>query len=227
MRKIYLFFFLVFSASIAFSQYNYNKYNYYSVGVKLGPDFYSYKMDDNKNGDFDPVFNYSIGVAGEYYFSWLIEFHGSVNYSSRNFAIDWYYPNIPVGPDDPEVLIRTEHSMSYINIPLEARFNVLYLNWLKVNIGAGFMTDWRFKPGETQYYNNGKIIDSEQYWQTKDFTRVLVSFPVSLNLKFYIDRHSCVEVSTAYYFYVNRMQSDYLSKPANAITPRVAFYYEW
>ena len=205
MKHFLLLFIILFSVNRSFSQYNYNKFNYYTVGAKLGPDFYFYDMDENKNGTFDNTINYSIGVSGGYYFSWLFEFHGAVYYSNRNFGIDWSYPGIPVGPDDPKVLTRSEYKMSYINFPLEARFNLLYLNWMKLNVGTGIMPDFRFKPRETQYYNDGDIVESEQYWQTKDFTRVLFAIPVSLNFKFYYDRHISIEASCSYYQYINRM----------------------
>ena len=227
MKKIFLLLIILFSVSSAFSQYNYNKFNYYTVGLKLGPDFYFYNMDENKNGTFDNNFDYSIGVSGGYYFSWLIEFHGAAYYSNRNFAIDWHYPGIPVGPNDPKVLTRSEYRISYLNFPLEARFNVLYLNWMKLNVGTGIMPDFRFKPRETQYYNNGDIVDSDQYWQTKDFTRLLIAIPFSLNFKFYFERHISMEVSGSYYLYLNRMQEDFLTKPGSAVATRLAVYYEW
>ncbi len=227
MRKIYIILFFMLLVFSLKAQYNYSKFNYYNVGIKLGPDFYSYKMDENKNGTFDQLFNYSIGVAGGYYYSWIFEFHASINYSDRRFAIDWHYPGIPVGPNDPQVLIRSEYHMKYINIPMEARVNALYLNWMKLNFGVGIMPDFRFKPQEIQYYNDGTTIDSKQYWQAKDFTRVLIAFPLTMNIKFYIDRHISIEASAAYYFYVNRMQTDFQSNAANAVATRVAVFYEW
>ncbi|OYT10670.1 MAG: hypothetical protein B6I18_07910 [Bacteroidetes bacterium 4572_112] len=218
---------LLFTLNISYSQYTNNSYNYYSVGIKMGPDYYKYTMNEDKDISIDMKTNYSAGISGAYYISWLFELHASVYYSNRDFAIDWHYPNIGVGPNDPEVLIRTEYTMQYISIPMEARINALYLNWMKLSFGTGLLTDWRFKPQETQYYNNGKIIVSEQYWQTKDFTRVLLAVPLSANMKVYLGQHLSIEASAAYYFYLNRMQTDYFSKPANAFVPRLAFFYEW
>ncbi len=225
-RICFVLFFIVFTLSLK-AQYNYSKFNYYAVGVKLGSDIYNYKMDDNKYGEFDRMFNYTVGVAGAYYYSWIFEFHGSINYSDRRFAIDWQYPYNSVGSLDPKTLTRTEYRMKYINIPVEARINALYLGWVKLNFGVGIMPDFRFKPKETQYYNDGEILESEQYWRAKKFTRVLIAFPLSANAKFYLDRHYTIELSTSYYLYVNKMQKEFLSTPANAIIPKLAIYYEW
>ncbi len=225
-RITFVLFFVVLMLGVK-AQYNYSKFNYYAVGVKLGGDIYNYKMDPAKNGSFDRMFNYTVGVSGAYYYSWIFEFHGSVNYSDRRFAIDWEYPLNSVEPGDLRTLIRSEYRMKYINIPLEARVNALYLGWMKLNFGVGIMPDFRFKPNETQYYNDGDIIESEQYWRAKKFTRLLIAFPITGNIKFYLDRHFTIEFSAAYYIYANRMQKEFLSKPANAIIPRVAMYYEW
>lgn len=219
---------LVFSFIViaSYGQYNYNKYNYYSVGVKLGPDFYSYTIDDGKNADIVPEFNFSLGVSGAYYVTWNFEVHAAIYYSRRKFAIDWNYPGISIGLD-PKVRVRSDHYMNYINIPIEARINALYLSWMKLNFGVGIMPDFRFKPREKTTYNTGDIVDSDQYWGSKHFTRILIAFPLSMNLKFYLSRHITIEASAYYYLYVNRMHKKYLTKPGNAIAPRLGVFYEW
>lgn len=221
MKSLFVIIVLIAFGLTAKSQYNYNKYNYYVLGLQLGNDVYKYNFDDSKRMVEDPEFNYSFGISGGYYYNWIVEFHGSLNFSSRNLALNWNYPS------SPDALQRSYYKLRYINIPLEARINALYLQWMKLNFGAGVMLDFRFIPKEFLTYQDGSEVESIKYWSTKKFTKVLVALPLSLNWKFYINRHYTMQLSGYYYLYANRMHKDYLLSPATAFAARLGFYYEW
>ncbi len=206
---------------LAKGQYNYNKYNYYALGFHLGQDIYNYNFDEAKKMTEDQQFNYSFGITGGYYYNWLIEFHGAINFSSRNLLLNWDYPS------SPDALKSSFYKLRYINLPFEARFNVLYLQWMKLNVGAGLMFDFRFRPKEFLTYQDGSEVESIKYWNTKKFSRVLVAFPLSLNWKIYINRNYTIQLSGSYYLYANRMHKEYLAKPATAYITRLGVFYEW
>jgi|GEM_PF-2506318 hypothetical protein len=203
------------------AQYHRKKFNYYTIGVKLGPDFINYKIDPNKNFSDIPKLNFSVGVSGGYYYYWLLEFHGALLYSSRNWYLDWTLS------ENPEAIDETKYVLQYISLPLEARYNVLYLNEWKVSVGTGIFFDFRLKPKEYKFYNDGSFQESVKYWNSKNFTKILVGLPLTLNIKFYLDRHNTIELGGAYNLYFNRMHKDYLLKPGSSYTARLAFYYEW
>jgi len=221
MKYLYFILLFVFFGNIAKGQYNYNKYNYYVLGVHFGNDIYQYNFDESKKMIEKPQFNYSFGISGAYYYSYLIEFHGSLNFSSRNLKLNWNYPT------SPDALSTSFYKLRYINIPLEARINALYLQWMKLNVGAGIMFDFRLIPKEFLTYQDGSEKESIKYWRSKKFTKVLVAMPLSLNWKIYINRHYTVQLSGYYYLYVNRMHREYLSSPAKATAARLGVYYEW
>ncbi len=221
MKKVLLFLLLFFASGLLKAQFNYNKYNYYSLGVHLGPDFYNYSFDKAKKLTESPQFNYSFGVSGAYYYNWLIEFHGSVNFSSRNLSLNWSFP------DSSDALKNSYYVLRYINIPLEITVNALYLDWMKLNFGVGVMPDFRIRPREFLTYNNGQVSESVKYWNSKKFTSVLVAFPLSMNLKFYINRHYTIQLSAVYLIYANEMHREYMTKSATAINSRLGVYYEW
>jgi hypothetical protein len=219
-RILFLFGFVLFVFSLK-AQYNYNKYNYYSVGIKTGPDFYDYSIDKNKLAEVSPNINFSVGVSGAYYVTWFFEVHGSINYSSRNLTLDWLFP------PNPDALAVSEYKLHYINIPLEARINALYLNFMKLNFGLGLMPDFRFRPKEFLTYQDGHTEESIKYWGSKNFRSVLIAVPMSMNMKFYLDRHYTIELSGSYYMYLNKMHKDYLDKAGTALALRLGFFYEW
>ena len=221
MKKIVLIFGFVFSVFALMAQYNYNKYNYYSVGISMGPDFYMYDFDKKMNVKEDPQFNFSVGVHGAYYVTWVFEVHASINYSTRNLSLIWDYPS------SPDALAESYYKMSYINIPIEARVNALYFSWMKLNFGFGLMPDFRFRPKEFLTYQDGTTSESVKFWNTKNFRSFLVAAPVSMNFKFYLGRHYTIELSGSYYLYLNKMHKDYLNKPTTALATRIGMAYEW
>jgi hypothetical protein len=203
------------------AQYNYNKFNYYSLGIKAGPDFYTHTLDPNKKMTIDPTFNMSVGISGAYYVVWYFEVHGSIQYSSRNISF------IHTLSTNPDALFLSEYKISYLNIPLEGRFNVLYNNIVKLNLGIGLMPDFRFRPKEFLTYNDGQRIESIKYWSSKNYTKVLFAFPASAHAKFYLDRHYTLEVGGTYYFYMNRMHKEFFTQPSNGLAIRLGVFYEW
>lgn len=222
MRNLTLLFVFVLFSIIAKGQYNYNKYNYYALGIHLGNDIYNYDFDASKKMVEDPQFNYTFGISGGYYYNYLFEFHGSLNFSSRNLLLNWDYPS------SPDALQSSYYKLRYINIPVEARFNILYLQWMKLNAGAGLMFDFRIAPKEILTYQDGSEIESIKYWNTKKhWTKVLIAMPLSLNWKIYINRHYTFQLSGYYYLYANKMHKEYLNSPATALATRLGVYYEW
>ncbi len=203
------------------AQYHYSKFNYYSLGLSVGPDLYSYSFDEAKSITNDKKFNYTIGVSGAYYATWIFEIHASINYSSRNMTLLWDFPA------DSNALAKSEYKLSYLNIPIELRANILYLNWMKFNLGIGIMPDFRFRPQETLTFQDGESRVSVKFWGSKNFAPFLFAFPFSANFRFYINRHITVGIGASYYLYVNKMHTDYLSSPANALVIRSGFYYDW
>lgn len=219
-RIIFILFFIAVGYAV-FAQANYNKYNYYSVGIKLGPDFYNYDLDQSKLMSLEPSTNFSFGVTGAYYVSWVFEVHGNINFSSRNLTLLWDFP------EAPDALAKSEYKLNYINIPLEARVNALYFNWMKLNFGMGLMPEFRFRPREFLTYQDGSSAESFKFWGTKNFKSFLFAIPLSMNMKFYLDRHLTIEFNASYYLYLNKMHTDYLDKPANALATRIGISYEW
>lgn len=187
----------------------------------MGPDFYMYNFDESKKVTYSPQTNFSIGAHGAYYVSWVFEVHASINYSSRNLTLLWDFPS------SPDALAESYYKMNYINIPIEARINALYFNWLKLNFGIGLMPDFRFRPKEYLTYQDGSTSESLKFWNTKNFRSVLIAVPLSANFKFYLGRHYTLEFSGSYYMYLNKMHKDYLKQPGQAVATRVVLSYEW
>ena len=221
MNRIFIIVVFVFSFMSMKGQYHYSKFNYYSLGLSFGPDMYSYSFDAAKNITNDDKFNYTIGLSGAYFATWIFEVHASLNYSSRNMTLLWDYP------EDPNAIAKSEYKLNYLNIPIELRVNALYLNWMKLNLGVGIMPDFRFKPKEILTYQDGNTQESIKFWGTKNFAPFLFAFPFSANLRFYLNRHYTIGFGASYYLYVNKMHTNYLTSPANAVTIRAGLYYDW
>ena len=221
MKKLFIVIVFIVSFASVQGQYNYSKFNYYSLGLRLGPDMFSYDLDEVKNITKDDNFNFTIGVEGAYFITWLFELHASINWSSRNMTLLWNYPT------DPDALAKSEYKLNYLNVPIEIRFNALYLNWMKLNIGAGIMPDFRFRPKEFLTYQDGRVDESIKFWSTKNFTSVLFAFPLSVNATIYINRHYNIALGVGYNVYVNKIHKDYLVSPANSLIIRAGMSYDW
>ena len=215
----------VFSISVfkAGAQYYYASYNYYTVGFKGGYDVYSYDFDPGQNVSYEAQPNFSLGVTGAYYATFLIELHADLAYSTRNFNVRWHLP------DDPEGMVPalSEYKLAYIRVPLQARINAIYLNWVKLNLGAGIMPEFRLRPQEKVTYQNGSTSESQDAWLTKNFTSVLVAVPFSANLKINFSRHVAMELSAYYYLYLNEMHKEFMLKPGSAYGFYAGMFYEW
>lgn len=221
-NKALILFFLIISTT-ASAQYYYASYNYYTLGVKGGYDMYNYSFDKTQQISYEMMPNFSFGVSGGLYLSYLFELHADLRYSIRNFNIRWDYPQDPTGL----VPARSEYKLSYVQIPIQGRINALYFNWFKMNIGIGIMPEIRLRPSETVTYQNGTTNESEDAWLTKNFTSVLVAVPISANFKFNLSRHVAIEASANYYYYLNKMHSDYLTKPGYAFGFYAGVFYDW
>lgn len=220
-KGLLLFFLIVSSAASA--QYYYASYNYYTIGVKGGYDVYNYSLDKSEQISYEMQPNFSVGASGGLYLSYLFELHADLRYSMRNFNIRWDFPQDPTG----QVPARSEYKLSYIQLPIQARINALYFNWFKMNIGVGIMPEVRLRPGETVTYQNGTTSKSEDSYLTKNFSTVLVAIPISANFKFNLSRHVAIEVSANYYYYLNEMHTDYMTKPGTAFGIYTGVYYDW
>ena len=214
---------LLFASSISYAQYNYGAYNYYTLGFKAGYDIASYSFDEAQQMTYIQQPNLNFGVSGGYYISYLLELHADFRYSIRNFDLEWNYPADPTG----QVPALSEYKISYISVPVQLRLNALYLRWVKLNIGAGLMPDFRLRPSETVTYQNGNVSESNKSWLTKGFSGVMVSVPLSAHLKINLSRHFAIEASATYYYYLTKMHQDYMTKPGTTIGFNAGFFYDW
>ncbi len=221
-NKVLILFFLIISINVS-AQYHYASYNYYTLGVKGGYDIYNYSFDNSQHISYEMRPNFSFGVSGGLYLSYLFELHADLRYSIRNFNILWDYPHDPSGM----IPALSEYQLSYIQVPIQARINALYFNWVKLNIGVGLMPEFRLRPGETITYQNGSTSESQKTWLTKNFSSVLLAVPISANLKFNLSRHVAIEISANYYYYFNKMHTEYMTKPGSAFGFYTGMYYDW
>lgn len=219
---VILFIFMVLAMG-SFAQYNYGSYNYYTLGVKAGYDVYNYSFDETQQMTYDMQPNFNFGVSGGLYLSYLLELHADFRYSIRNFNLKWDFPQDPTG----QVPQYSEYKMSYISVPMQLRFNALYMKWVKLNVGIGLMPDFRLRPQETVTYQNGNINESNQTHLTKNFSSVLVAVPMSVNLKINFSRHMAIEFSGNYYYYLNKMHKDYMTKNGTGFGLNAGFFYDW
>jgi hypothetical protein len=221
-KKLLLLIFVVSGLSVS-AQYYYASYNYYTIGLKGGYDNYTYTFDENQSINYEAQPNFSIGVTGGYYISWLFEAHADLRYSTRNFNIRWSYPLDPQGA----VPALSEYQLAYIQVPIQGRINAVYTNWVKLSLGTGLLTEFRLRPQERVTYQNGSISESQKSWLTKDFTAVLVGIPFSANLKINLSRHVALEFSGYYYLYLNKMHQVYMTKPGSSLGFYGGVFYEW
>ena len=219
---VFIFFFMI-AAFASNAQYNYGSFNYYTLGAKGGYDVYNYTFDEVQQMSYDIQPNFNFGISGGLYLSYLLELHADFRYSIRNFNLKWDYPIDPTG----QVPAYSEYKMSYISVPVQLRFNAIYARWVKLNIGVGLMPDFRLRPQETVTYQNGSTNESNKTYLTKNFTSVLVAVPMSANLKINFSRHTAIEFSANYYYYLNKMHKDYMTKNGTAFGFNVGFFYDW
>jgi hypothetical protein len=221
-KVIFLFLFSLLSTG-AYAQYNYGAFNYYTLGVKAGYDIYSYSFDETQQMTYEVQPNFNFGVSGGLYLSYLLELHADFRYSIRNFNLKWDFPQDPTG----QVPALSEYKMSYISVPVQLRLNAIYLKWVKLNIGVGLMPDFRLRPQETVTYQNGSTSESNKTYLTKNFAPVLIAVPMSANLKINFSRHIAIEFSGNYYYYLNKMHTDFMTANGTAIGFNAGFFYDW
>jgi len=222
-RNFIILFFLLFVGLQSNAQYNYGSYNYYTLGVKGGYDIYDYSFDESQQMAFLVQPNFNFGISGGLYLSYLLELHADFRYSIRNFDLKWDYPQDPTG----QVPALSEYQMSYISVPIQLRINAIYAKWVKLNFGVGIMPDFRLRPQETVTYQNGSTNESNKSYLTKNFTGVLVAVPLSANLKINFSRHVAIELSANYYYYLNKMHKDYMTKNGAGYGFNAGVFYDW
>jgi len=205
------------------SQYNYRVFNYFTAGVKGGYEIYHYNMDPKRSVEHVVLPNYSFGLTGGYYLRYFIEFHIDLLYANRDFTVKWLYPNDPIG----DVPAQSTYKVNYLSFPMQARFNFVYTNWVKMNVGVGIMPEIRLKPHEIVTFQNGKIAESFDDFLTKDFRRGLFAFPLSLHSKFSFNRHYSTEISANYFYYVVKMNKILMKSPGYGYSFFLSFYYDW
>jgi len=222
-RSFIVIFFILFYGLQSNAQYNYGAYNYYTLGVKGGYDVYDYSFDESRQMYHIVQPNFNFGISGGYYLTYLLELHADFRYSIRNFDLRWDFPEDPLG----EVPAFSEYKLSYISVPIQLRINAIYARWVKVNVGAGLMPDFRLRPYETVIYQNGNTNVSKHSYLTNNFTGVLVAIPLSVNLKINFSRHIAIEFSANYYYYLNKMHKDFMTKAGKAYGFNAGFFYDW
>jgi hypothetical protein len=207
----------------AYSQHGYAHFNYYSVGGKLGYDYYNLTLDKYLNGTVNSQSSFNISASGAYYATWLFEFHGDVRFSYRSLNFNW------TNPKDPEGLAiqSSSYGIGYFSIPFEARINAVYSNAVKLNFGIGLMPELRLRPHEEVVYQNGSTIVSEDIWQTKGFRVLALGAPLTAELKFYLSKHYTISTSLTYIQYLTNLHKYYFSSKPSALEFRAGFFYEW
>ena len=206
------------------AQYNYGAFNYYTAGVKMGYEFYSYKMDASRHVAHKILPNYSFGVSGGWYYKYWLELHGDILFAKRDFTVEWLYPEDSQG----FVPASSDYKLAFISVPLQARANFIYTRYFKMNIGVGIMPEFRVRPPrEIVTYQNGLIQESFDSFLAKDFRKLLFGFPLSLHSKINFNRHYSTEISFNYMWYVVRMNKVLMDGPGTGYYFNLAFYYDW
>jgi hypothetical protein len=215
----------VFTFFCAKAQYNYGVYNYYTLGVKMGYDVYSYKMDPERHVEHKVLPNYSFGVSGGWYYRYWLELHGDILYANRDFTVNWLYP---LDPSSLRVPASSDYKLAFISIPLQARANFIYTRQFKMNFGVGIMPEFRVRPPrEIVRYQNGYTEESFDSFLTGDFRRFLFGVPISLHTKINFDRHYSMEISMNYMWYLMRMNKVLMNGSGVGYYFNLAFYYDW
>ncbi|MBN2745782.1 MAG: hypothetical protein JXR34_03575 [Bacteroidales bacterium] len=215
---------LVFTFKPASGQYNYGVYNYYTAGLKMGYEMYSYKMDPSRNVKHEILPNYSFGITGGWYYRYWLEFHADILFTKRDLRVKWLYPADPFGT----VPLYSDYKLAFITIPIQARANIIYTRNYKLNFGVGILPEFRFRPPrEIVTYQNGVEAESFDSFLVKDFRRLLFGFPISLHNKINFNRHYSTEISFNYMWYVTKMNKVLMDGPGVGYYFNLAFYYDW
>lgn len=218
-----LIFFLLFSIK-SFSQYNYGIFNYYTAGVKVGYDLYSYNMDETRFVEHQVLPNYSMGISGGWYYKYWLELHMDILYANRDFTVNWLYPIDPSGL----IPVSSDYKVAFLSFPMQARANFIYTRYFKMNVGLGIMPEFRVKqPREIVTYQNGKTLESYDSFLVKDFRKALFGFPASLHTKVNFNRHYSTELSVSYIWYIVKMNKVLMDGPGVGYYFNIAFYYDW
>jgi hypothetical protein len=213
----------VLAALQGLAQYNYGKYNYYTIGGRLTYDVYNFTEKNEVNAEMEVKPGFSFGVSGGYYATYLMELHAGFRYSFHDLNIDWLLP-----PNaNPLAVKRSEYKLRYISMPMQVRINVIYQRHVKFNLGAGLMPEFRLKPRETVTFVSNETMLTEDIHTTKEFRKVLVAAPLSAHMKINIDRHSAFELSGSYYYYLGKLMPNIMEKNGTAYSFTLAFMYDW
>lgn len=224
MRKLTLIIIIAMASFYSFGQYNYGRFNYYTAGASFSYDMYNYEFNSSQNVTHKQVMNYTINTSFGYYFTYLIEFHGGLQFSQRNLIMDWHYP---VDSSDLFVPDETLYKLKYISIPLDARINALYGRYVKLSASVGIQPEFRLRPREIVTYQNDYTAENFLTYTTKDFRKAQFAFPLGLHLKVNFNRNFTAEISGRYLFYMNKINKVYSAKNHQALNLSVGFFYDW
>ena len=223
MQRLLLIITLLVCAVYLYAQPRYGKYNYYSAGARFTYDMYNYSELSGRNVDIRVRPAFSLGASAGYYASYLIELHGGYRVSWHKVDMDWILPDNP----HSNAVDYSKYNLTYISVPLQARINVIYLRQFKLNIGAGLMPEYRIRQSETVTYANGLEFDTEDIHTTKEFRKWLVATPLSMHMKFNLNRHFAIELGGYFNYYLNRMIPNYMNKNGYTYSVSLGFYWDW
>ncbi len=213
-RKLILIIIIIGFAASANAQYGgYPKYEWYYLGAKFGPDFYLYELDfygEGSKHEIQQEFDYSLGVYGGYCYNYWIEFRLGVQYSAKNFRIDYDFSNINV---DPNIILpeKVNWNVSYLGIPLSLCINISRSSNYKFFTSIGIMPEFLLDYKETTTYQNGIEEESASLWTSTNFNNLIGNSTFSLGLRINFSDYVCLEIEPYGRYYFSQTHKDFMN----------------